>query len=94
MTETWDKLKLLKVHREAFPTHFRSYWKDNVASNKDEASICVIEARRMAHVVQLNFDWPSQKNQIETVEELLKLAFEAGERKAKADIRQLLGVKP
>lgn len=101
MTRDWDnprpeKIHRERIHRENFPTHDRTYWTDkNAAGDKETAKFVVIEQYSGGHGYwsALTFKWPEEKGRVETIEELLAQAFKLGERKAKADIRQMLGLK-
>jgi hypothetical protein len=79
-------------HRRREEAHEVSFWKDNVASTIDEGNRAVVEVRCGIYSSRLDFEWPTDKAKVDTLESMLRSMFEFGQRDAKREIRKVLGV--
>ncbi|TXG96557.1 MAG: hypothetical protein E6R08_09130 [Nevskiaceae bacterium] len=79
-------------HRRREATHEVAFWKDNHASDEAEATHASVFVKTEHSHRELSFRWPEEKASVDSLEEMLRRAFEIGRQDAKREVRHALGI--
>lgn len=80
-------------HRRCQDTHDVTFWNDNSASHIDKANKARIEIRHGIYTTEWSFKWPEEKDDLEKVERMLRLAFEMGQRAKIEEFKRIMDIK-
>jgi hypothetical protein len=78
-------------HRRREETHEVAFWKGNSASDEAEATHATVTVKQEIYCNTLSFKWPEEKINVDSLEAMLRRAFQIGRHDAKREIRDVLG---